>query len=60
MIDIHKLTISYQRLVWGTDTDDLPWWRALAVKAVRLVHVLVRDMVDGQLTLRAMSLVFTT
>lgn len=60
MIDMHQLRNCYQRLVWNTDTDDVPWWQGLGVKAVRLVHVLVRDMVDGQLTLRAMSLVFTT
>ncbi|MGH8501911.1 MAG: YhjD/YihY/BrkB family envelope integrity protein [Gammaproteobacteria bacterium] len=60
MIDTERLVANYQRLVWGTDTDEIPWWRALAVKAARLVHVLVRDMLDGQLNLRAMSLVFTT
>lgn len=46
--------------VWGGDTESLPWpWR-WAILAARLGHVLVRDLGGGQISLRAMSLVYTT
>jgi membrane protein len=60
MINTHQFTNIYERLVWDTDIDTVPWWHALAIKAARLIHVLIRDLLDGELTLHAMSLVFTT
>lgn len=47
--------------LWGTpDLAELPWYRALAVFCLRVVYVMVREFREGQLTLRAMSLVYTT
>jgi len=46
----------HQRL-WDTDPDKTPQ-RALRVG--RYLFVLLRDLLDGQLTMRAMSLVYTT
>lgn len=60
MIDTDRILARYQHLVWETDASEAPWWQAIIIRAVRLVHVLVRDLLDGQLTLHAMSLVFTT
>lgn len=60
MIDTDQLAATYQRLVWQTDTNEVSWWQGLSIKAARLVHVLIRDLLDGRLTLHAMSLVFTT
>jgi membrane protein len=46
--------------VWSRNLKADPWWKATLYHILRTVHVIVRDLADGQLTLRAMSLVFTT
>jgi membrane protein len=46
--------------VWGRSLQALPPLRAMLVRTVRTVLVLLRDVTQGQLTLRAMSLVYTT
>ena len=46
--------------VWDTQTDTLPPWKARLVGGVRILHLIIRDLVQGQLTLRSMSLVYTT
>ncbi|SBT09023.1 Ribonuclease BN [Candidatus Accumulibacter aalborgensis] len=49
-----------ESVVWGSPAASLPSWRMRGVRVVQTVLILVRDLVDGQLTLRAMSLVYTT
>ena len=49
-----------ERFIWGERGVALPAWQAGSLRLVRTVLILVRDLVDGQLTLRAMSLVYTT
>jgi len=46
--------------IWGVDINTLSWWRASLLNAVRFIYILAVDFLDGQLNLRAMSLVFTT
>ncbi len=41
-------------------TESMPGWKARLIRAVRMIAVLARDVKQGQLTLRAMSLVYTT
>lgn len=41
-------------------TESMPGWKTRLMRAVRTVAVLARDLSQGQLTLRAMSLVYTT
>ena len=49
-----------ERLLWARGADsETPLWRALRLPG-RFVYALVRDLAEGQLTLRAMSLVYTT
>lgn len=48
------------RLLWERDPDELGRVAAVGLRAVRILAMLVRDLADGQLTLRAMSLVYTT
>jgi len=48
------------RALWGVDPVLLPRWKAILVWVGRGLYVLARDLVEGELTLRAMSLVFTT
>lgn len=50
----------FEAIVWGVRDAPLPPWKARALRALRTVLVLARDLAHGQLTLRAMSLVYTT
>jgi len=51
---------SWNTLVWETRRENLPRWLQPLLTWLRIVHLLIRDLVDGQLTLRSMSLVYTT
>ena len=48
------------RRVWGGRQEPGRAGGALTLRVLRTVLSLVRDLADGQLTLRAMSLVYTT
>ncbi len=54
------LLTAFDDAIWGSHSDSLPKGRASAVRLTRLVLVLARDLAQGELTLRAMSLVYTT
>lgn len=49
-----------QALIWGTPTHTRSAWATLGLRWIRTVMVLGHDLAFGQLTLRAMSLVYTT
>ncbi len=49
-----------ERAVWNPPLDGMPFWKAFAFRVARMVLVLARDVQSGDLTLRAMSLVYTT
>lgn len=57
---VSQTSEAYMRLVWATDLSTLSWGRRHAVKVLRLLQNIIREMEAGQLTLRAMSLVYTT
>ncbi len=57
---IKHLRDIYMRTIWGVDLQGLAWPRRAAVKAVRVAHNLAIELAEGHLTLRAMSLVYTT
>jgi len=59
MLNLHDIRRA-ERAVWEADLEALPTWRARLVLFARLVHAVARDLADGQITLRAMSLVYTT
>ncbi|MBE0622725.1 MAG: YihY/virulence factor BrkB family protein [Burkholderiales bacterium] len=46
--------------IWSGHLDTMADWKAGAIRLLRMVLVLVRDLAYGQLTLRATGLVFTT
>jgi len=46
--------------IWGIDINSLPWWQSGLLSIIRFIHIMLDDFLDGQLNLRAMSLVFTT
>jgi membrane protein len=55
-----SLTARLNRLLWETDARNLTALRRFALSGARLGYAVCRDLVDGQLSLRAMSLVYTT
>ena len=61
MLDLFgKSAADLQRELWEKDLATLMPWQRLLYQMVRTLFVLVRELADGQLTLRAMSLVYTT
>lgn len=48
------------RLVWRIHVEDAPFWKIWLVDTAKLIVAVARDLAEGQLTLRAMSLVYTT
>lgn len=50
----------WTNLVWDTRRENLPRWLRPFLTALRIGHLLIRDLLEGQLTLRSMSLVYTT
>ncbi len=54
---IRKLEKHY---VWDRDYRGASSWQRFAVKTVRTLILLARDLIDGDLSMRAMSLVYTT
>ncbi|MEM7278070.1 MAG: YihY/virulence factor BrkB family protein, partial [Pseudomonadota bacterium] len=48
------------RFLWSAKLAERPWWIQFMVRFSRQVFALFRDLIGGQLTLRAMSLVYTT
>ncbi len=48
------------RTIWTPQVAHLPVWKRRTLRTVRLFIVLVRDVVEGDLTLWTMSLVYTT
>ncbi len=46
--------------LWQSDQQQSPLWRRIFARAVLIGYAVVRDLIDGQLTLRAMSLVYSS
>ena len=49
-----------QRYIWDVDYQILPGWQRICVRVARTLLLLIRDLMAGDLNLRAMSLVYTT
>ncbi len=63
MDDVSKLSLiksRFNELIWEREIHKLPYWHAAAIKTLRICFAVARDLADGQLSLRAMSLVYTT
>lgn len=50
----------FDKMVWGVAETPQSLWKVRALRGLRTVYILTRDLLGGQLTLRAMSLVYTT
>lgn len=46
--------------IWTVNLNRMPWYKAWPVMAGRVALAVLRDLSDGQLSLRAMGLVYTT
>jgi membrane protein len=57
---IKKISDFFTRRVWEIDTSPLSKFRTYLINTIRLLSVAIHDFTEGQLTLRAMSLVYTT
>lgn len=57
---LEKLRQIYLDNVWGVDAQTLSPVHRAAVRILRLLHNLALELAEGHLTLRAMSLVYTT
>jgi len=55
-----KIKAAVLGLLWPEDADALPGWKAGLSRTLQVCVAVVRDFLEGQLTLRAMSLVYTT
>ncbi|MBK1719660.1 YhjD/YihY/BrkB family envelope integrity protein [Thiocystis violacea] len=60
MTQPNPIAARLQDLLWGSDLDRMPAWQARFVWLGRGIHALSRDLHQGQLSLHAMSLVYTT
>jgi membrane protein len=58
--DLQRIRASVRQALWGGNLARMPRWKAGLVWVVRLVTVVLRDLMFGDLTLRAMGLVYTT
>ena len=57
---MQSLVEKLKEIIWSADLNELPWWKAWTLGILRFIYIMVVEFLDGQLNLRAMSLVFTT
>lgn len=57
---VKRLGSWLEHQIWQRELGGAPAWRRFLVRAARLTAAVSRDLADGQLTLRAMSMVYTT
>jgi membrane protein len=60
MMHMNRVETILRQNVWEVKLSSLPWWKGLLTRVLRVFYVVIRDLLEGQLTLRAMSLVYTT
>ena len=57
---IHDFLARLNAYVWDDDMRELSGWRRYLMFVLRVLHLLNKELMGGQLNLRAMSLVYTT
>lgn len=60
MLKPAQLSAAAHHHLWDVDLSTMPAWRRRLLRALRVGYAVIRDVSEGQLTLRAMSLVYTT
>ena len=56
----NQIQSAFSRFLWEQNTSTLPFWQRTVIRSCQIVVAVGRDLLQGQLSLRAMSLVFTT
>jgi membrane protein len=59
-INIKSLDEQVTDYIWGRPIDAMSKPEQLVITTLRIVHLIIRDISEGQITLRAMGLVYTT
>ena len=59
-LNLKTLKQAFMQIVWETPNEQMTKWQLKGVVVLRITHLVVRDVLDGLVTLRAMSLVYTT
>ena len=59
-VSADQLKSSVTATLWETDLASVPGWQAWLISIARVIYAVVRGLADGQLSLRTMSLVYTT
>jgi membrane protein len=57
---MNNILNSLNAILWHKDLSTLPRWQAGGIELLRIFQAVIRDLKGGLLTLRAMSLVYTT
>ena len=57
---IDSISSRISGFIWQQHAEKLPIWQRLAIRSMQIFLAVARDLLHGQLSLRAMSLVFTT
>ncbi len=60
MIQFERIRSNASAALWTVDASAFAWWKAAPLHLLRLLYAVARDLGGGQLSLRAMSLVYTT
>ena len=60
MTGISEISHYIRSRIWDPDLDRLSPWMRLTLRSLRIFWAVVRDLRRGELSLRAMSLVYTT
>jgi len=55
-----SLQDAYLKTVWGTSDSQSSNEQSGIITSLRIAHLVIRDLMDGMITLRAMGLVYTT
>lgn len=55
-----RIRARYEATIWDVDLASQPRFRSILIFTVRVLHAVAREIAVGQLSLRAMSLVYTT
>lgn len=55
-----ELTDRYADHLWQSVDPTWPWWRRTGLRGAQLAAALIRELTRGELSMRAMSLVYTT
>lgn len=50
----------FLKTVWDTSKTSLSAWQSGIITSLRITHLIIRDLMEGMITLRAMGLVYTT